>query len=141
METDFKKFLCYHLYRKFKKNHFLVLVQRLDPQTSDGTKIVQYKRRTGTKVGLWYKSRTGTIKRLYWSDLCTGLTIVLVWPLYWSDLCTGLTFILVWRLYCSDVCMLGLYRQTFVGLTFVLVPTSCFGDNFGTISKCRKVFS
>ena len=111
METDFKKFRCYHLYRKLKKNHFLVLVQRLDPQTSDGTKIVQYKRRTGTKVGLWYKSRTGTIKRLYWSDLCTGLTIVLVWPLYWSDLCTGLTFVLVWPLYWSDL---------YTGLTFVL---------------------
>ena len=52
------------------------------------------------------------IRRLYWPEVCTGLTFVLVWRLYWSDVFTGLTFVLAWRLYWSEVC---------TGLTLVLV--------------------
>ena len=49
------------------------------------------------------------VRRLYWSDVCTGPTFVLVRRLYWSDVCTGPTFVLVRRMYCP----------TFVSLRFV----------------------
>ena len=61
---------------------------------------------------------------------CTRPTFVLVRRLYQSDVCTSPTFVLVRRLYWSDVCksdvctVRPLWRPTFVGPTFVLVPSN-----------------
>ena len=50
------------------------------------------------------------VRRLYWSNVCTSWTFVLVWRLYQSDVCK------------SDVCTVQpLERQTFVGSAFPLV--------------------
>ena len=60
------------------------------------------------------------VRRLYWSDVCTGPTFVLVRRLYWSDVCTGPTFVLVRRMYCP----------TFVSLRFV--PSDVCGSDVCT---------
>ena len=60
------------------------------------------------------------VRRLYWSDVCTGPTFVLVQGLYQSYVCTSLTFVLVRRLYCP----------TFVSLRFV--PSDVCGSDVCT---------